>query len=135
MNARLRKWLPIALCCVPGIAIAAIVGIGIAFGGTALGASFGGPLGLGLIALALLACPVSMGLMMIRQRGSNQDSAPGNSPPLASCCLPGEEVPADRLAALRARREALESELAEMQTQPGTRGALLHEERIRRDDN
>ena len=53
MKATFRKWLPIALCCVPGIAVAVIVGVGLAAGGAALGASFGGPLGLVLIGLAV----------------------------------------------------------------------------------
>ncbi len=114
MNAKLRKWMPIALCCLPGVAIAAIVGIGAAVSG----ASLSGPLGLGLIALAMLACPLSMGLMMMR-RGSNQNSTSGSSQMMADCCAPGEQaqtVESDRLAALRARREALERELAELQS-------------------
>ena len=124
MKATLRKWLPIAVCCVPGIAIAGIVGIGFAAGGAALGASFGGPLGLALIGLAVLACPASMGLMMLRQRGSGENStrAGGASSTMADCCLPGQGVPAaeagaagGRLAVLRAQRESLERELADMQ--------------------
>jgi hypothetical protein len=124
MNTRLRKLLPIALCCLPGVAVAAIVGISLAVGGAAFGSVLGGPLGLGLIALAMLACPVSMGLMMMRQRGSGQNSALGNSSTMMECCLPGEALAAseadsgtDRLAALRVQREALERELAEMQSQ------------------
>lgn len=116
MNAKLRKWMPIALCCLPGVAIVALVAIG----AVVSGASLSGPLGLGLIALAVLACPLSMGLMM--RRGSNQNSAPGDSRMMADCCLPGEtpmaseaDSSAGRLAALRAQREALERELAEMQ--------------------
>ncbi len=116
MNAKLRKWMPIALCCLPGVAVAAIVGIGIAFGGAAIGTSLGGPLGLGLLVLATLACPVSMGLMMLRQRGADPASATGNSATTMDCCLPvpGEEASVERLTALRARREALEHELAEL---------------------
>lgn len=119
MNTKMRRWLPIALCCLPGAAIAAIV-IGIAAGGSVFGASFGGPLGLGLIALAMLACPVSMGLIMMR-RGSNQKSAPNSSHAMADCCAPGEaptpaavDSAAERLAALREHRQALERELAEL---------------------
>lgn len=117
MNAKLRKWMPIALCCLPGVAVAAIVGIGIAFGGAAIGTTLGGPLGLGLLVLATLACPVSMGLMMMRQRGSGQNAAPGSSAMTMDCCLPepGEEASVERLTALRARREALEHKLAELQ--------------------
>lgn len=57
------KWLPIALCCVPGITITAIVGIGFIVGGVAF---INSPLSVGLLILALLACPFSMGLMMFK---------------------------------------------------------------------
>jgi hypothetical protein len=123
MNAKLRRWLPIALCCLPGVMVAAIAGISLAVGGAAFSNAVGGPLGLGLIVLATLACPVSMGLMM--WRGSKQSHTHGanNAPVMADCCAPGmvagasETESADRLAALRARREALEHELVEMQSQ------------------
>lgn len=120
MNAKLQRWMPVALCCLPGIAAAVIVGIGLAAGGTLFGVSLGGPLGLGLIALAMLACPISMGLMM--WRGSRRNAASGNAATMADCCAPGEMAPttpppADRLTALRAEREALERELAQMHTQ------------------
>lgn len=120
MEARLRRWLPIALCCLPSIAIVAIVGIGILLGGAAFGAFIGSPLGIGLIALALLVCPMSMTLMM--RRNMNRDGSASDSPRMADCCMPGETLAAsetgsqaDRLATLRAQREALERELAEMQ--------------------
>ena len=121
MPATLRKWLPIALCCLPGLAIAGLVGTGLAAGGTALGVAFGGPLGLAVIGFAVLACPVSMGLMMLRQRGSAEKSgrAAGPSLAMADCCLPGQpqaDAEAASLAALRVRRETLERELAELQT-------------------
>ena len=92
MPATLRKWLLIALCCLPGIAIAGLVGIGLAAGGAALGAGFGGPLGLALIGLAVLACPASMGLMMLRQRRSGEKSGGAAGAPLVTmdCCLPGQ---------------------------------------------
>ncbi len=123
MKARLSKWLPIALCCVPGIAIAAIVGIGIVLGGAAFGASplGSGPLGIGIVALAALACPLSMGLMMMR--GMKQKSATGSAQMIADCCAPGQasvsddtSLSADSLSALRTRREALERELADLQS-------------------
>lgn len=117
MSAKLRKWLPIGLCCLPGVAAVAIVGFGLIVGEAAFGASLGGSLGLGLVALALLACPLSMGLMMWRSR----KAAPGSSSSMA-CCAPDAalaafeaELPADRLAVLRERREALEREVAELQ--------------------
>lgn len=121
MNTNLRKWIPIALCCLPGIAIVAILGFGILLGGAAFRTFIGAPLGLGLIALALLACPISMALIMRRQM--NRDGAASDSSRMADCCLPGETLAvsgidsqADRLAILRAQREALERELADLQT-------------------
>ena len=117
MKINFRKWIPIALCCLPGVAVAAIVGVGLTAGGAAAGTWLGGPLGLGLIALALLSCPVSMGLMMMRQRGPMQQSMPGNSATVMDCCLPtqDEEASTSQLASLRAKRESLEHELAELQ--------------------
>ena len=111
MNTKVRRWLPIALCCLPGVAAVVVLAIGSAAGGAALG----GSLRLVLIAFAMLACPLSMGLMM--RRGMSRDGASG-SHTMADCCVPGEQastVESDRLAALRAKREALERELAEMQ--------------------
>ena len=116
MNTKVRKWIPIALCCLPGVAIAAIIGIGIALGGAAVGASMGGPLGIGLIVLAALACPLSMYLMMTRQRGSSQKVTSNGSQMIADCCAPGEETSSDHLESLRAQRESLERELAAMQS-------------------
>ena len=115
MNTKLRKWIPIALCCLPGVAIAAMIVIGIAVGGAAVGTSLGGPLGISLIVLAAVACPLSMYWMMTRQRGSGQESMPENSSTMMECCLPGEEAATDQLASLRSKREALEREVAELQ--------------------
>lgn len=116
METGLRGWLPVALCCVPLLAIAAIVGIGIVIGGASFEASLGGPVGLGLIVVALLACPVTMSWMM--WRAQMRRVASGRSGVLADCCLPEQPVspdepgPAERLQALRARREAVEAEIA-----------------------
>lgn len=115
MNIKLKKWMPIALCCLPGVAIAVIIGTVIAAGGAAAGASLGGPTGINLIVLAALACPLSMYLMMTRQRGSSQQVALNSSQLMADCCAPDEETSSDRLESLRAQRESLERELAAMQ--------------------
>lgn len=115
MNTKLRKWIPIALCCLPGVAVAAIIGIGIALGGSVVGASLGGPLSIGLIVLAVLACPLSMYLMMTRQRGSRQKATPNGLQMTADCCAPGEEATSDHLESLRTQRESLERELDAMQ--------------------
>ena len=118
MSAKLRKWWPIGLCCLPGVAAVAIVGFGLIAGEAAFGISLGGPLGLGLVALVMLACPLSMGLMMWRGR----NTASGSLSSRASCCAPDETAisfgaasSAERLATLRDWREALERELAELQ--------------------
>jgi hypothetical protein len=116
MNTKLRKWIPIALCCLPGVAVAAIIGIVIALGGSVVGASLGGPLGIGLIVLAALACPLSMYLMMTRQRESSQQGTLSDSQMMVDCCAPGEEATSDRLESLRAQRESLERELAALQS-------------------
>lgn len=100
MNTKIRKWLPIALCCLPGVAVAAILGVSIALGGATLSASLGGPLGIGLIVLAALTCPLSMYLMMSRQRGSSQQAASNASQMMADCCATGEETSSDRLESL-----------------------------------
>lgn len=111
------RWLPIALCCVPGVLAAALIGVGIALGGVSFGEFLSGPLGFGLIVLALLTCPLSMGLMM--RRASKPNVSSGKSIMMADCCLPKEEVSTmenDRLSVLRKRREALEREVADLQT-------------------
>ena len=118
MKTNFRKWIPIALCCLPGVAVAAIVGVGLAAGGAALGTSLGGPLGIGLIVLAALACPLSMGLLMTRGRGSSQKTTSNSSQLMGDCCAPGEETSSDHLESLRAQRESLERELAAM---PGSK--------------
>ena len=114
MNPKVKRWLPISLCCLPGVAIVAVVWLGVAISD----ASLAGPLRLGLIALTMLACPVSMGLMM--RRGSNRDGVSGEARMMADCCAPDSQVSSvesDRLTALRARREALEREVAELEAE------------------
>lgn len=118
MNNSLKQWLPMLLCCLPAVAVAASVGLG----GAALGATLNGPLGLGLIALAVLACPLSMGWMMWRAR--RHHATAGSAHALADCCVPGQAAtdtqagaPADRLAALREHSAALERELAGLRTE------------------
>ena len=116
MNTKLQKWMPIALCCLPGVAIAAILGISIAIGGAAVGPSLGGLLGIGLIVLAALACPLSMYWMMTRRRRLSQKVTSNGSQTMADCCAPSEEFSSDRLESLRTQRESLEHELASMQS-------------------
>lgn len=57
-----------------------------------------------IFAIAMLACPLGMGLMMwLMMRNSH-----GQSDPSAKA-----QTPAERLAALRAQRQQLESEISE----------------------
>lgn len=105
MNTKLRKWVPIALCCLPGVAIAAIIGVGIALRGAVVGASLGGPLSIGLIVLSVLACPLSMYLMMwMMNKNMGSDSHQSMS-----------GTDADRLNALCKQRQTLDQEIAETQ--------------------
>ena len=55
--------------------------------------------------VAALACPIGMGLMMWWM-SKNMSGQPGHS-------MSGDQTPAERLAALRAQRQALEAEIAE----------------------
>lgn len=121
MKTRVRSWLPMLLCLLPVIVVGALVGLTLLTGVAAFRATVGGPVGLTLVALAILACPVGMGLMLWRRQASTPGSSSASAPTMA-CCLPGEEIrPSalsssnDQLAALRARREALERELADLQ--------------------
>ena len=114
MNTKLPKWLPIVVCCLPGVALAAVIGTSIAAGSATLGSSLGGALDIGLIVLAAFACPLSMGLMVTRNRASSQRHTSNGSQMMADCCAPGEEVSSTRLESLRAQRKSLERELAEL---------------------
>ena len=120
ISVRSKKWLPIGLCCLPGVALAVIVGVSVLLGGATFGVSLGGPLGVGILALAFLACPLSMGFMMWRGNRSGSSGTMNSMP----CCAPGEGATAtvtqleagsmsERLAQLVARREALERDLAQ----------------------
>ena len=105
MNVKLKKWMPIALCCLPGVAIAVIIGIGIAAGGAEVGASLGGSMGISIIVLLALACLIAIGLMMwMMNKNMSADSQQS---------MPGTDT--DRLKALRKQRLTLDREIAEVQ--------------------
>lgn len=110
MSQSIRKWLPFALCCAPG-AIAVLFVAAIAFGGASFGLSLNSPVGIGLLGVAMLACPVSMILMM---RGNMR--APASSDGM-SCCAPQVETnpSTSSLADLRAKRTRLEREIVALQ--------------------
>jgi hypothetical protein len=111
--------LPIGLCCLPGLAIAAIIGASVLLGGATFGMRLGGPLAVAILALAFLACPLSMGFMTWRR---NRNMPAGVNQATATCCAHGDQttsMPAildvgsspEHLAQLVARREALEHDL------------------------
>lgn len=110
MSQAIRQWLPFALCCMPG-AVAALVVAGIAFGGATFGITLNSTLGTGLLGVAMLACPVSMVLMMRHMKG-----APAVSDAMR-CCAPQAAAPlsTNSLPDLRAQRAQLEQELAALQ--------------------
>lgn len=103
-------WLHLAMCCAPGIVAAMLVGA-IAFGGAAFGLSLNSPLGIGLLGVAMLACPVSMILMM---RGMTR--SPESTMTMA-CCAAQEDAESSThsLPALRAQRAQLERDIAALQ--------------------
>ncbi len=94
---QVNQWLPVALCCVPGVTVAAIVGVGAILGG----AWVSGPIGTGLIALGVL------------MRRMSHNAQPGDATLGADCCAPAAS---NNLASLQAQREALEKEVAELET-------------------
>ena len=108
MTRSISRWIPIALCCVPGVIATALLGGGIVLSGMTFSEFLGGSLGFGLLLLVLLVCPLSMSLMMRQMSRKNASSR--ESLRAGDCCLPKESDSAlepDRLSALRAEREAL----------------------------
>lgn len=91
-SSRFKRWLPVALCCLPGLTAAGLLGVLFATGGATLGAALGGRLGLTVLALTVLACPLIM-LFMARARPLSR-RLPSNSQ--AACCAPDESSASDR---------------------------------------
>ncbi len=90
LKIKLKRWMPIALCCLPAVAIAVVIGIEMAVGG-ALGGVFNGT-DVGLILMILLVCPLSMLWMMWRMQ--KRDAA-GKSAGMVACCLPNQDSSQD----------------------------------------
>ena len=98
MKSSLKRWLPIALCCLPGIALAVAIGVGLSASGVAVA----GWLGSGLRVLPIVACPVAMGLMMWWMSRDTGHQGSEHQPQSA----------ADQLAAIRIQAQALEAQVA-----------------------
>lgn len=120
MSHQGKQWLPMLFCCLPGLVLIAVW----ALGSAALAAALNGPLGISLITLALLACPLSMGLMMWRGRlRQNAGAQPTAQASLMACCPPTHtaadtptKTSVERLTALQERRLILEREVVELQS-------------------
>lgn len=82
-----KRWLPIALCCVPGLGAATFLGVGLLTDGVVMGPSLQGPAAIVVLAVALLACPLGMGVMLSWSRRRQAQSMPASESEV--CCDPG----------------------------------------------
>lgn len=104
---KIKGWLPIALCCVPGLIVGVLLGVGANFfGNVRIDNVNTNPIFLMMMGLA---CPIGMGLMMWLM---NKNMS-GKSEHLRSDKQ--EHISAvGRLAALQQQRRMLEAEIAEL---------------------
>lgn len=114
-----RRWIPIALCCLPGLVAAGLVALGLAAGGTASGNILGSPLGSALGAVFAVTYLGWIGWMSWRMIRRPSPSRPMRAP--AECCDDIEPAVfdatianAERLTLLTAQREQLEARLAQL---------------------
>lgn len=120
-SRRASRWLPIALCCIPGGLALAVMGVGLLTGGLVLGSGSPGGL-LAVVALVSLgACSVAMGWMTYRSVKARTTPGSGEAATM-DCCSPAEssasafgESATERIHRLREQREAFERELAALQ--------------------
>ena len=88
MKPQLKKWFSLALCCSPMLAASSLLSLAGVLGWRT------GVFGDVLTALAVLACPVSMGLMMWRMsRHSNTCATPAPTMTAETPAQPEGEVP------------------------------------------
>jgi uncharacterized protein YlxW (UPF0749 family) len=104
---KIKHWLPIALCCLPGVIIGVLLGVGTSFfGNTRINSMNANSI---FLLMMGLACPIGMGLMiwLMNKNMSNQSGHSfSDKKELVS--------PAQQLADLQAQRQMLEAEIAEL---------------------
>lgn len=114
----LRRWLPVAVCCVPAMVVAAAIRLGL-LANLRTSTEGANPIFL----LLTLACPVGMGLMMwLMAKDMNRQ------PNHAETDDQPEPESAERLVALYQPRELIEAEIAELEAQADDELSLAPEE-------
>lgn len=103
----IKRWLPIALCCLPGVIIGVLLGVGASFLGNGRIVNVN-PNSIFLLVMGL-ACPLGMGLMIWLMNRSMSDPSGHTAADKQKHIRPTE-----RLAALREQRQLLEIEIAEL---------------------
>lgn len=102
-----KRWLPMVLCCLPGVAVGVLVGVGIIFvGNVRINRMDANSI---FLLLMGLACPIGMGLMMWLMNKQT-----GHQPEYLSADKHKPINPASRLTALQEQRQQLEAEIAEL---------------------
>jgi hypothetical protein len=103
---KMKRWLPAALCCVPGVVVA-LVGLGVIFLGNVR--RFDMDLNAVFLLIMGFACPIGMGVMMwlMNKNMSHQ-------PEHLSSDKQKRISAADHLSALHQQRQLLETEIAEL---------------------
>jgi len=131
MALRLKQWLPMALCCLPGLAIATLVAASVLFGGARIGVGLGGPLQLGLLALALIS-PLS--LNQEAPRSTDTLASPPGSKQVALQATPltpaASVAPALSVSTLSATRRAAVPSCAMPMTLPGRDASWVERGRL-----
>lgn len=105
--ARAKRWLPMALCCIPVVVIGVLAAMGAGLFGNGRVFTMDGN-AIFLLAMGL-ACPIGMGLMMwLMNRQMSQHMEPLSSDKQKRFS------PVDRLVALQEERRTLDAEIAEL---------------------
>ena len=108
-----ERWLPLA-CCMPGLGVAVLVGVGLAAAGPLLGLSAGTPALAGLVVMGL-ACPLNKLILVLVLRRQ------------ASCPMPVRRRPgeAEPLAALRQENARIGRQISALRSADSTQPARL----------